>query len=221
MTQDEIKKFKDILETMSYTPLHPDWYYSSVHIDNLEKIQEELIALRQNAENSLQKNQFYRNIFKNEVFKHCPTLKEYLESVGLDQKFHRLILSTDKVSNDATFVHVDSYDPNVSSYSLNIPLIDCEDSYTIWYTTERKKLNDCLNEGMNPVINYACLPLSAVTEVKRFRYNAGAALLNTTILHKGYSDKTTRTICGMRFVPKLTKDDFLRLGIKNPYIQEE
>jgi len=221
VTEEEIKSFRDILDNMSYTPLYPDWYYSSVHIDNLTKIKEELINLQKNAEDRLQRNKFYTNILKNTVYKHCPLLKKYLHDVGLDQKFHRVLISTDVVSNSALFVHVDSYNPHSTTHSLNIPLLDCDDSFTAWYRTGRKKLNDCLKTGMDPIINYADLPISEAEEIKRLQYSSGgAALVNTTILHKGISNRKTRMIAGLRFSPELTDDDIRKMGVKSPHVQE-
>lgn len=218
---DQLDYFKKALENMSYVPLYPDWFFSMVTIPNLELIKEELIALEKSAEDRYENNTSYTNIRKDIVLEHCPLLKEYLQGVGLDKKFNRVLLSKDIILNDIPKAHVDSYNPYTTTHSLNIPLIDHKDSFTGWYKTDKHKLRDSLQFGLDPIMNYAFLFLNEVEEIRRFRYDSGGAVLvNTTILHKGISDKKTRMICGIRFSPELTDDDIKRMGVNNPHIQE-
>jgi hypothetical protein len=217
---DQLEYFKRRLEGMTYVPLYPTWFFSPVNIPNLDLIKKELVALEQLAEDRKDNNTIYTNIYKDIAYKHCPLLKEYLQSVGLDRKFNRILFSKRVVLNDNKKVHVDSYNPLSTTHSLNIPLIDYEDSYTAWYKTDRQKLRDSLRFGMEPINNFAFVWDHEVEEINRYCYASGnAVLVNTTILHKGLSDKQTRMICGLRFFPELTTSDIKRLGIQTPYVQ--
>jgi hypothetical protein len=213
--------FKNQLENMRYTPLNSNWCFSAVNIPDLELIKQELIALEQIVKIKQSNNKIYSNIYKNIVYKHCPLLKKYLESVNLSQKFNRILFSKEVILNNNRTVHVDSYDPTTTSHSLNIPLRDYEDSYTAWYKTDKEQLIDSLQFGLDPINNFAFLLLNDAEEIQRYSYATGkAVLVNTTILHKGISDKKTRMICGIRFFPELTVSDIKNLGITDPYQQE-
>jgi hypothetical protein len=138
----------------------------------------------------------------------------------LEKKFNRVLFSRDLNAEKRTKVHVDSYDPRITSHSLNIALEDYENSHTAWYKTNRIQLRDSSEFGLDPVKNYAYLFLEEAEEIRRLEYHKSPVLVNTTILHRGIANKKTRLICGLRFYPELTDKDILNLGIKNPHIQE-
>jgi hypothetical protein len=110
-------------------------------------------------------------------------------------------------------------------HSLNIPLIDTDDSYTIWANTKARKLKISEIMGGNTktlediMRNFGFMEDEFCTEIARVKYTQ-PALVNTTILHKGQSNNPNRRICGLRFVPQLTAQDAMNLGIKNPFIQD-
>lgn len=206
---------------MNYNILHPDWFYSYLDIPNLEEIKKELVVLFKTGTNKKEVNQIYSNFFSPSVLPYCSELKKYLISVGLEKKFDRVLFSRDLNAEKRTKVHVDSYDPKITSHSLNIALEDYENSYTAWYKTDRIQLRDSSEFGLDPVKNYAYLFLEEAEEIKRLEYHERPVLVNTTILHRGIADKKTRLICGLRFFPELTDDNIKRLGIKTPHIQED
>jgi hypothetical protein len=206
---------------MKYTPLHKDWYYSYVDIPNLDNIKEEIIRLIKTSNQKYEVNLIYSNYTRKTVFKNCPHLKEYLCRIELDKKFNRMLVSKDLSLEKKQKVHVDTYDPNITTHSLNIGLLDYKESYTAWYKTNKVKLRESSEFGLNPITNYAYLFVEEAEEINRVEYDNRPILVNTTILHKGISDKKTRLICGLRFSPELTEEDIKRMGIKNPHIQEQ
>jgi len=206
---------------MNYTILYPNWFYSYLDIPNLEEIQKELITLFESGVNRYERNKLYCNFPSIIVLSKCPELKKYLISKGLIGKFNRVLFSKDVNAERKTKVHVDSYDPTITTHSLNIGLTDCKNSYTVWYKTDKTKLRDSSEFGLDPVKNYAYLFLEEAEEIKRVEYNDRPVLVNTTILHRGVAEFSSRLICGLRFFPELTNGDIKRLGIINPHIQKD
>ena len=205
---------------MKYTPLYPNWFFSYLNIPNLDIIKKEIIQLITTPNEKYEINLIYSNYTRNVVFQNCPYLKEYLCQVGLNKKFNRMLVSKDLSLEKKQKVHVDTYDPNITTHSLNIGLLNHEESYTAWYKTNKIQLRESSEFGLNPITNYAYLFVEEAEEINRVEYDNRPILVNTTILHKGISDKKTRLICGLRFSPELTEGDIKRMGIKNPHIQE-
>jgi hypothetical protein len=208
------------LDEMRYSPLWSNWFYSYLDIPNLESIKKEIVDFLKTSKDKYEVNQIYSNYKSNVVLSSCPNLKQYLTDTGIIHKFNRMLVSRDINFEKRAKVHVDSYNPETTQHSLNIGLIDYEDSYTAWYKTDRIKLKDSSEFGLDPIKNYAYLFLEEAEEISRVDYNSKPLLVNTTILHKGISNKPTRVICGLRFYPELTESDILNLGVKNPHIQE-
>lgn len=207
---------------MVYTPLFPDWFYSYFVIPDLEIIRKELKKLINEPDKQIYAtNASYYNIDSVHVYNYCPVLKEYLKSIGLQNKFRRILVSKKVILNNIHKVHVDAYNPYVATHSINIGISDYEDSYTAWFKTDKIKLIDAMKDGLNPKVNYGWLPRHEATEIKRVLWDERPLLVNTTILHSGISNNINRIICGLRFYPELTNEDIIRLGIKKPHIQED
>lgn len=205
---------------IQYKPLYPDWFFSYLDIPNLENIKKEIIDFINRPNDKYEVNLIYSNYKREVVLSNCPLLKNYLQSVGIDKKFNRMLVSKDLSLEKKQKVHVDTANPYLTTHSLNIGLIDYENSYTGWYKTNKTHLKDSSEFGLDANTNYAYLFIDDVEEIKRIEYDGRPALVNTTILHRGISDKKTRVICGLRFSPELTEEDIKRMGIKNPHIQE-
>jgi len=200
-----------------YRPVNANWYYSYVDILNLDIIKVELINLLNSSVARVSNNVSYTNIYE---FKNCPAFTNYLLSKNLLKKFSRLLFSSGPVN--ASLPHVDTYNPTYLRYSLNIALIDAEDSYTVWYSTHKTKLLQNFSKypelNKNPELNYAWIDFEDATEICRARYTS-PFLMNTTILHSGKAMLNTRTICGIRFSPDLTDADIQMLGVNTPLVQ--
>lgn len=210
-------------ENLQYKILNKDWFYSFLTIPNIENLIQELIDLRDSDVKKWYINRHYINILSPDIGDRTPILYNYLQSIGLKDRFQRLLFSA--YYEGSGVVHVDSYDPVWCSSSLNIPLTDCENSYTAWYKTEKTELRDITTTGRDPTKHnttigqhFAFLPLDEVEEICRVEVTR-PMLVNTTILHRGIIPSKTRTICGIRFKDELTHDDARRLGIEYPFKQ--
>jgi hypothetical protein len=211
------------MSDLRYKSLNKGWYYSFLTIENLDSLTKELIELRDSDVKRYYINKHYINILATDIGDRAPILTNFLKSAGLDRKFQRLLYSA--YYGGAEVAHVDSYDPRYCSVSLNLPLSDCENSYTVWYKTNKKKLRDITTTGRDPTKvghtigqHFAYLPLDETTEICRAEV-VRPMLVNTTILHRGVVPSPNRTICGIRFNSELTNEEVLNLGIQQPYKQ--
>ena len=65
----------------------------------------------------------------------APAYTDYLKSLGLYDRWVKSVLigtlGEQRIKDSP--IHVDSEDWQTRCYALNIPLINCEDSHTVWY----------------------------------------------------------------------------------------
>jgi hypothetical protein len=194
-----------------YYPLNKGWYYTYIDIPNLEIIKQELISLSDSCKNKIIRTPGLFNVFRKDIVD-CPEFMSYLASKGLDGKLNRLLYST---GSQGPNPHVDSGNPYNCIYSVNIPLLYAEDSYTVWYKTDKKYLLDFAKQGKDPNHSYNWIDISDATEIARIQYTS-PAVVNTTILHKASASRPDRIVCGIRFWPELTSDEVDRLiGLKD------
>jgi hypothetical protein len=211
------------MSDLHYRILNKGWYYSFLTINDLNSLVKELLELRDSDVKRYYINKHYINILASDIGDRAPILFNFLKEAGLEKKFQRLLYSA--YYGGSEVAHVDSYDPKYCSVSLNLPLLECEKSYTAWYSTRKKKLNDITTTGRDPTKfghsigqHFAFLPLDQTTEICRAEV-IRPMLVNTTILHRGIVPRLNRTICGIRFNSELTNEEVLALGIEHPFKQ--
>jgi hypothetical protein len=201
-----------------YVPNKPDWHYTFINVSNLEKIQKELLYIRNNLSPSMQYNEHYTNYLKEHIVEYIPTLREYLEEVGVYEKLYRIVFSAKREPGQKiqSGIHVDSLDKGYT-YSLNIPLVDCENTYTAWYEGPVEKYDQTknpfigTNEGALAYFGFVREHLAKeVCRVETTR----PMLVNTTIPHRGLTTKPSRVISSIRFIPDLTDEEFNRIITK-------
>lgn len=195
---------------MKYTPIHDLWYYSPLSIKNLDNIQKELIQLHLTETNRWKTNAFYTNISSKIAINKCAALTQFLHESGILHKFDRLLFSSHQTTSP--FVHVDSLNPVFCQTSLNIPLIDCDGSYTAFYTSDVYPRMSIDEANFGWLYEHECKELCRVEVVQPM-------LVNTTILHRGITTKPSRLICGIRFNIPLTVEDLVSIGISEPFTQ--
>jgi len=217
---------------LEYNPLNTDWYFNYINIPNLENIQKELIELRSiyNKDGNVYKGKDrYWALTSKEfsITETCPLLSQYLNDVGILSKFRWILFNSASVEEPELFppfgkppIHIDSYDPKVTQFSINLPLIDCDNSYFAWFSTNNKKLipANYFDSSLNPATTQALAFRNNCTEIKRVECNK-PMILNTTILHKAFVYKKTRLMAGIRFNPNLDVEDMKQLGINQPLVQ--
>ena len=193
-----------------YQPIDTHWRYSYTDIPNLKTIEKELITLFKSDAPRKQFSPFYVNVYKQDV-KNCPKLLEYIDGLGLLHKFMRVLFSiSGGLDINTSLPHADSFEPTIGiRYSLNIPLIDAEDSYTAFYD---KEIGSDVYYGPETRTAYAHT-MEGLTEIDRLYYTQ-PAILNTSVMHVGRATSLDRLLAGIRFTPELTYEELSRFGVK-------
>ena len=178
--------------------------YKTLDISNLDQIKKEL-------NNVIQKDIFgFIAVDTNLIKESCPSLIDYLRKVNLLDRWRdtgvSILTNTHRLS-----IHSDSLDPR-RVYALNIPVSNCENSYTIWYKA---------NEGVKPTIDKYGEPKKMVysfqyksedvEEIDRIE-SSNPAFVNVKVPHSGISfNDSVRYLISLRFVPNITEEEILNL----------
>jgi hypothetical protein len=203
-----------------FQPYQPDWCYYKVNIENLQQIQQESVQVFNYIMNDV--------ILADPEFKivedlesRTPLLRKYLDSVGLQdrQYFAGLVVST----NGSEFpIHVDNITGADRWVALNIPLINCDDTYTAWYDAN-------ITQPLTEVGNYAqginSNTEQAITTYNGLYYCTDAVEIARTecdqpmLAHVGrphrgiVTHQKLRVLLTVRFRPELTREDFERFQL--------
>ncbi len=117
----------------------PEWLHlpAAIDLQKLSIIQKELMHVAHHVIKDIahSPSQFI-NVEDLDLIKQvCPTLISELKRLGLYDLLFMISIIT--VRPGSYFpIHVDYPDPRRLSFGLNIPVLNCTDSYTIWYDTK-------------------------------------------------------------------------------------
>jgi hypothetical protein len=117
----------------------PDWLHLPAAIDpvKLPSIQKELMHVASWAIKDIAHSPSeFINVDDIDKVKHtCPILVDEFKRLGIFDILYLMSIIT--VRPESYFpIHVDYPDPSRISFGLNIPVLNCKDSYTVWYDTE-------------------------------------------------------------------------------------
>jgi hypothetical protein len=182
----------------------PSWLYKLVTIEKLEQIQKELVPLlyKFNPHFDIPQDKIgYLPIEKKDIEKFAPTYVEYIDSLNLlDRWTFSLIITVSNISEES--IHVDTQNYNYRCYGLNLPLINCENTYTVWY---EGTLDQTPVETLNPRLKSSRyidknLPYH---EIGRLEVT-NPAWVNVCIPHKPENNNTKpRAVISTRFTPEV------------------
>jgi len=179
------------------------WFYKPIHIENLEEIQKELTeVIYKKVPDFDNSNPMFLIIFKNDILPYAPLYVKFIESLGLlDKWVASPIITTNK--NIKFPIHIDNPNWLEGSYGLNIPVINCEDTYTVWYDAEVDQLpgNRVPSDPSNR--SRFVTPGTPTTEIARWHMK-DPAWINFSIPHKPVSNHgKPRAVMSARFRPEL------------------
>ena len=118
----------------------PTWCYKSVTVLNLLEIQNELKQILykimpefDNYNSTIIK---YIPLERKDIEPYCPLYTEYIKSLGLIDRWNFSLLSI--IANSSkeyseNNIHVDTENWQYRCYGLNLPIVNCEGTYTVWY----------------------------------------------------------------------------------------
>ena len=181
----------------------PDWLYKLVDVANLEQIQKELVPILYNKYPTFDipsETIKYVPVARNEIELNAPAYTNYIKSLGLINKWtFSLIIIVSNISEEN--IHVDHTDYNQRCYGLNLPLINCEDTYTVWYnaTLENESPTD-IKSLQNARNIKTDLPYN---EIGRLEVS-NSAWINVSIPHVAENKKDKpRALISARFNPEV------------------
>lgn len=164
----------------------PDWYCKPIDIPELSLIQDEFRNIILDRISTTANSNFYYITRQDLEKENISNYLKMLERLGLLDKWKYSAVITDY--GHPFPIHVDAEDWTTRCYALNIPILNCEDSYTVWYDAEidpdpftsdqRSSARLCIENTAkelysHPVANPAwvniSIPHRPVTHHKKFR----------------------------------------------------
>tara|TARA_R110000803_G_C11832943_1_gene303544 strand:+ start:77 stop:649 length:573 start_codon:yes stop_codon:yes gene_type:complete len=184
----------------------PVWNWRKVAVDNLAEMQKELwnIVPQVIPNWETDPGQFV-HVDVDMIKKFSPLYANLISTLGLTDRWHTSALIT--TNNDTTLqIHTDVYDPSERCFAFNIPVINCEDSYTVWYSAEDPVINTINPEdGKDKVLFYN---EETAVEIDRMPATTCAFVNNHTPHRPVTEHKKFRTILSSRFDPELFDYNF-------------
>jgi hypothetical protein len=188
------------------TILQPTWLYKSITVDNLAQIQAECLAVF---------NKHYTTAFGGRGFTfiyidqdilraEAPTYIQFLKEIDLYEKWSATamigMIGESRLTDSP--IHVDSTDWLARSYALNIPIVNCGDSNTVWYNVaERDELSYSSDDTRFTTVQ--TFKPETSTEIGRMSSN-NPAWINVGIPHRAENNNANlRLLFSTRFYPEL------------------
>ena len=192
------------------------WLYKHVDIQNLAEIQNEFLAILNKYHSDWFSDSWTPNKFCDlsleTVMREATAYSDFIRKLGLHSRWHSSYFATvnsGNNNNNQWVVHVDDKDSNYLSYALNLPILNCEDSYTVWYDVkpDSEKIG-----WVKHYENVPCfLPEDIIKEIGRMPATQ-SAFVNISIPHRPeVMHNNPRIVLTTRFKPELHDYDFDRL----------
>ena len=180
---------------------HPAWMYKPISVNNLEAIQQELIpVLYKEIPDFDSAASRFVYVLREKIEPYAPLYTKFIKSLGILDQWHYSAFVT--TNSDSLPVHVDSLNWRTRCYGLNLPLINCEGTYTVFYDAEidEDKFRD-LTDPINSARKIK--PGTTATEIARVEATT-PMWINTCIPHAPVTTHSrARAIISARFRPEL------------------
>ena len=118
-------------------------YYSPVHINNLSIIQQKVFELF--PKNQIDKNNLFYLANNIELFLNIPELKIELDKLEWTEYIHSFGFYVVQKTNGST-IHTDTGNRN---YSFNIPILNCNNTFVNYYTTNSKPIRKVMPNNVD------------------------------------------------------------------------
>jgi hypothetical protein len=184
----------------------PVWNWHEVAVDDLAEMQKELwnIVPQVIPNWETDPGQFI-HVDVEQIKKFSPRYSRLINILGLEERWHTSALIT--TNKDTTLqIHTDVYDPSERCFAFNVPIVNCEDSYTVWYSAEEPVINTVNPEdGKDKVLFYN---ESTAVEIDRMPATTCAFVNNHTPHRPETGHSKFRAILSSRFNPELFDYNF-------------
>ena len=179
--------------------LQPAWYYKEVLVPELVDIQHELIKVLPQLVDPTEEVTFFY-IDKEIIAQSSPSYVKMLQRMNLYNRWSYSAIVTTSGGKEFP-IHVDSIGWEDRCYGLNLPLVNCENSYTVWY--DAKIIDKLVTEEYDRRHSGRFCVAEGATEVCRMPATT-TAWVNTSIPHRPETETTElRAIISARFSPEV------------------
>ena len=188
----------------------PTWLYKLVDIANLDSIRSECFAVFNNHYSNAFNNRgftFYR-ADKEILRAEAPNYTQALQDLGLYERWATSVFVGTMGNNryEDSPVHVDHDDWQHRCFSLNMPVVNCKDSYTVFYEANTTKSTAPIPEWVGDDVAYKAGGTFQEEDCREIgRYNVEhPAWVNVAIPHRAVNDNADmRLIISTRFWPEI------------------
>jgi hypothetical protein len=183
----------------------PEWLYKPIVVDNLTTIQQEFQTIVNTHYTTMfddWKSSWLYPIDRTIIEQSAPTYITWLKELKLYDRWATSFFATSYgTSGNEQTVHIDNIDYKERCFSLNIPILNCEDSWTVWYKTKE-------NSGVAGYIPHYSMALGFSEldiEGELGRMPATQpAFINVGLPHRPWSNHVEpRIILSTRFNPEI------------------
>ena len=185
----------------------PDWNWYKVNVPNILEIQQELKPLIDKIIPDWQTSESqFVHVDVDSIKSISKLYTELICELGLEKRWHTSAIITTNYGKSLP-IHTDVYDPLIRCFAFNIPLINCDDSYTVWYNATSPRINtDDPGDGKDKVLWY---DENTAVEIDRMPATT-CAFVNNHVPHKPVTKHNNfRAILSSRFDPELFDYNFL------------
>jgi hypothetical protein len=179
----------------------PNWLYKEINVKNLGDIQKELVPVlfKEFPNFETAKSQFVY-VLREKIEPYAPLYTELIRSLGiLNRWYYSAFITTNATCLP---VHVDSTNWMTRCYGLNLPLVNCKGTYTVFYDAE---IDDNLfRDASDPKVSARMMkPDSVPIEIGRVEATT-TMWVNTAVPHAPVSTHSKpRAIISARFRPEV------------------
>lgn len=179
--------------------IKPSWYFKPIDVPELPDIQSEIIKILPQLILPNEEFTFFY-IKREQIEDSVPSYRAMLSRLNLlDRWTYSAVVTT---QGEKEFpIHVDSLDWENRCYGLNLPILNCEDSYTVWYDAIATDTPSIYGENLRASARF--YDTKTAKEVCRMPATT-SAWINNSIPHRPVTNHTEfRAIISARFSPEV------------------
>ena len=194
---------------MTNTISRPTWLYKPIDVPNIDQIKQECMSVfYKHHPDAFGDRGFTFTYADQDILRaEAPAYTDYLKSLGLYDLWAKSVFIGTKGQErfKDSPIHVDSEDWQTRAYALNIPLVNCENSHTVWfdvkdYDEDAYSGDDQTTKGYKTARGFK--PETS-TEIGRLE-TINPAWVNVSIPYRAENDNSDlRLIISTRFWPEI------------------
>lgn len=188
----------------------PTWLYKNVNINNLDAIKAECLAVFNNHyANAFGRRGFTFTRINQDILRaEAPSYTQALKDLGLYERWTNsaFVGTRGETRLKDSPIHVDHTDWNVRCFALNMPVVNCQESYTVFYEANSQTPTAPIPEWITDAASYRVGGSYREEDCREIgRHNVEhPAWVNVGIPHRAINNSPDmRLIISTRFYPEV------------------